>query len=222
MTKVSNADRVEAIEELRSLLNPGDTVYTVLKHVSRSGMMRIITPLILRADSTKVFNARGIRANADSPRYVTLDESMMGRYYLGYLAHKALGWSIDNDHGVKVDGCGMDMGFHLVYCLSSVIFRDGFDCGGERCTSCEHFNTRWYICATCGKGLEQKHFATIEEPTEANRFRMGVTEGREWYGTEPKFTRLSRSHNVAVCSQECADAPWHHRDGGYALTQKWL
>ena len=33
-------DRQEAIEHLRTMLQPGDTVYTVLRNVSRSGMSR--------------------------------------------------------------------------------------------------------------------------------------------------------------------------------------
>ena len=42
MTKAQQAERDEAREKLRKWLKPGDTVYTVLRHVSRSGMMRTI------------------------------------------------------------------------------------------------------------------------------------------------------------------------------------
>jgi len=46
--------------------------------------------------------------------------------------------------GVVIGGCGMDMGFALVYDLSSALFRDGFDCIGEdaRCPSNDHLNDR--------------------------------------------------------------------------------
>ena len=32
----------------------------------------------------------------------------------------------DNTRSVFVGGCGMDMGFHLVYTLSSVLYDDGY------------------------------------------------------------------------------------------------
>jgi hypothetical protein len=36
---------------------------------------------------------------------------------------RAIGWKFDQVHGgVKVDGAGMDMGFHLVYTLSQVLY----------------------------------------------------------------------------------------------------
>ena len=41
---------------------------------------------------------------------------------------------------VKMGGCGMDMGFALVYNLSSVLFRDNFICTGEKCPSNDHNN----------------------------------------------------------------------------------
>jgi hypothetical protein len=34
-----------------------------------------------------------------------------------------LEWRYNDEGSVVVGGCGMDMGFHLVYCLSSVLFR---------------------------------------------------------------------------------------------------
>jgi hypothetical protein len=42
MARVSKSDRADAIERLRADLNPGDTVHTVLRSVSRSGMSRSI------------------------------------------------------------------------------------------------------------------------------------------------------------------------------------
>lgn len=40
--KVSKKDQAEAIARLRELLPPGATAYSVLRHVSRSGMQRQI------------------------------------------------------------------------------------------------------------------------------------------------------------------------------------
>ena len=96
--------RQEAVRELRELLKPGDTVYTQLVSVSRSGMSRVIMPFVIKNNE---------------PRY------------LGYLVEKACGYAFDRKAwGVKVRGCGMDMGFSLVYDLSRVLFPDGFGVEG--------------------------------------------------------------------------------------------
>lgn len=74
------------------------TAYTVLRHVSQSGMSRDI--------SVKTVEDGQIRD-------------------ITYTVAEALGEKIryKNGHGViRVGGCGMDMGFHLVYSLSSVLF----------------------------------------------------------------------------------------------------
>ncbi len=109
------SEREEAITHLRKVLKPGDTIFTVLRHVSRSGMMRHIS--VLKIES--------------ADRILDLD----------FNASKALGWSrVDKGDGVKVSGCGMDMGFHIVYSLSQELFPDGFDCIGKNCPSNDHVN----------------------------------------------------------------------------------
>ena len=75
------------------------TVYTVLRSVSSSGMTRHISLKVVDSDGD------------------ILD--------ITYLAAQALGDKVSDKHGhntIKVSGCGMDMGFHLVYSLSSVLF----------------------------------------------------------------------------------------------------
>ncbi len=100
MTKQKQSERDEAIARLRETLKPGDTVFTVLRSVSRSGMNRKI-------DLYKIEDG--------SPQW------------LSRLAAKACDWTFDNKRdAVSVGGCGMDMGFHLVYSLSRVLFPDGF------------------------------------------------------------------------------------------------
>lgn len=107
-------ERQEAVRELREILKPGDTVYVSLKHVSRSGMSRVIMPFIIRNNE---------------PRY------------LGWTVAKATGRSYNRDReGVNVGGCGMDMGFELVYTLSRYLFPDGFDCIGAGCGASCHSN----------------------------------------------------------------------------------
>lgn len=109
----SAEERNEALATLRGWLKPGDTVYTILRHCSASGMSRRITLCIIRLAK---------KGDADKAPYVL---------YLDGNAEKVL------DHarpakgdGIKVGGCGMDMGYHLVYGLSRALFPDGFKVKG--------------------------------------------------------------------------------------------
>ena len=110
--KFSTADIEQAQERLAGILAPGDTVHTILEHVSRSGMFRRIRPLVLR------------------------DGDALN---LGFSAAAVLGWSV-TDQAVHLSGCGMDMGFELVYRLASALFPDGFGCLGKGCPSNDHSN----------------------------------------------------------------------------------
>jgi hypothetical protein len=110
--KISKARQEECRERLQSLIKPGDTVYCVLRHVSRSGMMRVIDLHIIK-DGEPVWIGRTV---AD---------------FLGY-SYK--------DNGLRVTGCGMDMGFAVVYELSHKLFPDGFGCIGKNCPSNDHSN----------------------------------------------------------------------------------
>lgn len=52
-------EKQEALEHLRSIIKPGDTVYTILlRHVSRSGMIRVIDPLIVYNRTSCAMDAR--------------------------------------------------------------------------------------------------------------------------------------------------------------------
>ena len=115
MSKASEKERTEWAEKLRKLVHPGDTVYTVLRHVSSSGMSRRIDLYIIGKDRRPMF--------------------------ISGMAAAAMGMRWDRDKGgIHVSGCGMDMGFHLVYNLSYVLFPDGHGCIGERCPSNDHSN----------------------------------------------------------------------------------
>lgn len=92
-------ERQEAIEHLRTLLKPGDTVYAVSRYVSTSGMIR-------RIDLFKMM--------PDGPLYLT--------YYAGL----AIGYKSSDKGGLVIKGSGMDMGFHVVYELGRVLFPKGF------------------------------------------------------------------------------------------------
>lgn len=103
LTKAQQQERADAITRLREVLKPGDTVYTIVRRVGRTGMSRDITPLIFR--------------NGEP-------------FYLGRLAALALGRSIgDKDQGVRVQGCGMDMCFELVYTLAATVFANDVHAG---------------------------------------------------------------------------------------------
>ena len=85
--------------ELRKLLQPGATVYTVLRSVAGSGMSRVISVHIVDADG----------------RIRCVDA----------LAADATGYSLAAKGGIKMTGCGMDMGFALVYSLGAALWPDG-------------------------------------------------------------------------------------------------
>ena len=108
-------ERERARDQLREILPPGSTVYTILHQVGRSGMSRRV----------------GVRAIVDG-------EPM----YLDGLIHAAEPsfFPLGDREGIIMGGCGMDMGFHLVYSLSRMLYRDAFDCIGEDCPSNDHSN----------------------------------------------------------------------------------
>jgi len=94
------ATREQAKKHLRKILKPGMTVYTILNHVSASGMSRSISLAI-----------GGKNGEIEK---------------LDYWVAKAKGEKIDQKHGgLKAGGCGMDMGFDLVYCLGQMLWPNG-------------------------------------------------------------------------------------------------
>ena len=118
MSKQKDVERQEAIDQLKKWIKPGDTVYTVLRHVSRSGMTRGIDVYILQDNQPQWITAYVGKA-IDQPQSMDYWRKSMG---------------------LKIGGCGMDMGFHVVYSLSYSLFKDGFECIGEKCPSNDHSN----------------------------------------------------------------------------------
>lgn len=99
-------DREEARERLLKILEPGDKVYCILRHVSRSGMSRWIDLYAIKADE-----------QGGEPI----------KHWLSYSA-AALGAGDSFDQArkcVKVSGCGMDMGFALVHNLGRLLWPEG-------------------------------------------------------------------------------------------------
>jgi hypothetical protein len=59
-----------------------------------------------------------------------------GPMFITGMAAAAMGERWDRDKGgIVVSGCGMDMGFHLVYNLSYTLWPFGHDCVGKPCSS---------------------------------------------------------------------------------------
>ena len=107
-TAEKTAQRNETAEMLRRFLKPGDTVYCVLRNVSKSGMSR-------RIDFYVMIIPNG------NPSQRTTDKPYL-QYLSGYMSKLGIGsWSPDKS-GLRVNGCGMDMGFHCVYTLARMIF----------------------------------------------------------------------------------------------------
>jgi hypothetical protein len=93
-------EKEEAIALLRKLIkdDPKPTIYTINRHTSSSGMSRDISLVYIKNNEP---------------------------YHINYSASLALGDKLVSRNGhdcIRVNGCGMDMGFHLVYNLSSVLF----------------------------------------------------------------------------------------------------
>ena len=107
-------DKARYAEQLREMLPPGSTAYTILDSVSRSGMSRKI---------------RVVAMQDGEP----LDISGRVAVLCGYKRD-------DRSGALKVGGCGMDMGFSVVYGLSHALYPDGFTCAGETCRSNDHSN----------------------------------------------------------------------------------
>lgn len=109
------AQKQEALEWLREHLSPGDIVYSIVRHVSQSGMQRCIDFYAFRPRDTEPANFEEAARNPE-PLYLSS--------YVG----KLLGYHISEKHGgVIVGGAGMDMCFHLVYSTGRKLFPEGYD-----------------------------------------------------------------------------------------------
>ena len=93
-TKAQLAEIETAKQELRELLPEGSTVFCILRSVAKSGISREITFFILKDNEP---------------------------HYLDYRIGLVLDLKRGKSDGLKVHGCGMVMGFHVVHSLSYAI-----------------------------------------------------------------------------------------------------
>lgn len=93
----------QCVKALREFVNPGQTVYISVKHVSSSGLSRQLRVYVVRNGEI-------------------VD--------ITYRVSKILDWRLNDNYNLVVSGCGVDIGFHTVYSLSSKLFPDGFKVDG--------------------------------------------------------------------------------------------
>jgi hypothetical protein len=107
MIKEKDLERERALKQLRTIARrTGYKFYCVLRHVSRSGMFRAIS-----------IYAKG-------------KEGLI--WCDGYIARAGIFKMTKNrsyQDGLAVSGCGMDMGFHVVYEVSRTMYPKGFKDG---------------------------------------------------------------------------------------------
>ncbi len=104
-------------EDIKKGIPP--TVYTTLKHVSSSGMLRHIDVIYIKDNK---------------PINLNFYIERLGLYKRAKNAHAA------NADSLRVSGCGMDMGFSVVFDLSGTLYQDKFICLGQECKSNDHVN----------------------------------------------------------------------------------
>ena|SRR3990167_173938 len=152
MTRFNEQDKKEAISKLMPMLRKSKfMVYSQVRHVSSSGMMRHIDFFVM--NSNKPININW---------YI---ERITNTYF------RAKSYNAKNADSLRVSGCGMDMGFAVVYALSSCIYghrkESIFKCRGEGCPSNDHTNDRkpyqWDRVKSKGKIHSDGGYALIQK-----------------------------------------------------------
>lgn len=107
--KLAAKDGPEALRQhyckrLRAMIRPGSTVNCILRHVSKSGMSRDISLVIAgRWEGQKEYQVINI----------------------SHMAAVAMGRKHNDEGAITIGGCGMDMGFELVYSLGRALWPKG-------------------------------------------------------------------------------------------------
>ena len=105
------------MKELKKLLKKAKyIVYTKVNHVSNSGMFRLISCYVMINNQ---------------PMNIDWHIEKLGLYKRD-----------KKREGLRISGCGMDMGFDVVYQSSSTLFDKDFKCRGEDCPANDHVNDR--------------------------------------------------------------------------------
>jgi len=102
-TTTKQAEKQEQIAKLKEWMPEGSTIYTILRHVSSSGMMRCVSVVVFDKETGRPFH----------PNYATA---------------KAIGYKLTTKNGcdcLKIGGCGFDAGHDVVYALSHALYGNG-------------------------------------------------------------------------------------------------
>ena len=103
--KPTKEQKEKAKQDLIKMFNSNKVaLYTICKHVSRTGMMRHIDVIFITEDRT--------------PININWYIEQLG------LFNRAKHYNTLNADSLRVSGCGMDMGYYVVSTLSSVLFND--------------------------------------------------------------------------------------------------
>lgn len=253
MTKAQRAEQQEAIARLRGWIKPGDTVYTILDHVSSSGMSRAIRVLVPTINGPSV---ESVAPNDQPTDYVRRDGISVDFIHPNWAVGKALGLRHWKRHGREQDalvvgGGGMDMGFHLVYELSSVLYGQRFCSQCQRripddyptdvtCGECDGEIVGGYTClgkGRCPSSYHNNHRDTIQCPGTVVYNPDGPNSGDPCYWSrEAVAWVIGSGDDIAPYDRVCPtckgkgrlpnpDGPERfdlmHTDG-YALRHRWL
>jgi hypothetical protein len=97
--KTNEIEKNEALKQLRKIIKPNDVINCFLRHVASSGMSRRISFFVIK------------------------NNKLIG---LDWYIEKVLGYKRSyNNLGLVVGGCGMDMGFAVVYALGLSLWPKG-------------------------------------------------------------------------------------------------
>ena len=100
-TKPTQADKAAAMEALNKYVSHGDTLFTIVRSIAKSGMSRRIDVIAF--------------AEGGQPIYLTWAMATLG---IAGLKRS------DEGQGARIYGGGMDMCAHAVDCLSLALFGD--------------------------------------------------------------------------------------------------
>jgi hypothetical protein len=91
----TKAEQAEGMGALREYVTEGVTIYTIIRSISRSGMSRRLSVIVFRDNEP---------------------------FSLDWAVSRALDYPLRRVvEGIRVDGCGMDMGYHVASSIASAV-----------------------------------------------------------------------------------------------------
>jgi hypothetical protein len=96
--KKQQTEKDKYIKDLKKLVEKGGTIYCVLRRVAKSGMSRDISFFVINKQRLRMIDG---------------------------CIKQILGLKYSKNDGLRIHGCGMDMGFLVVHELSLALFKDG-------------------------------------------------------------------------------------------------